>query len=192
MLSSFGYRRSPVWAQESLIAAKSSLRNVMREGRAFRAISVQVDKSQWWSEQELREFQSRRLRVIVEAAATGVPYYRDRYRMLELDFTAQAFPGVLSRLPYVTKDDVRAYGRAFILERSRGPLFSSSTSGTTGKPLQLYQDLTSINRENAFVWRQLAWAGLRRGERRAWIRGDMIVPAEQRAAPFAATCRSAR
>ena len=184
MLSSFGYRRSPVWAQESLIAAKSSLRNAMREGRAFRAISVQVDKSQWWSEQELREFQARRLRVIVEAAATGIPYYRDRYRKLELDFTAQAFPGVLSRLPYVTKDDVRAYGRAFIPERSRGPLFSSSTSGTTGKPLQLYQDLTSINRENAFVWRQLAWAGLRRGERRAWIRGDMIVPAEQRAGPY--------
>jgi len=184
MLSSFGYRRSPVWAQESLIAAKSSLRNVMREGRAFRAISVQVDKSQWWSEQELREFQSRGLRMIVEAAATNVPYYRDSYRMLGLDFTAQDFPEVLGRLPYVTKDDVRACARAFIRERSRGPLFASSTSGTTGKPLRLYQDLASINRENAFVWRQLAWAGVLRGERRAWIRGDMIVPAEQRAAPY--------
>ena len=184
MLGSFGYRHSPVWAQESLIAAKSSLRNMMREGRAFKAISVQVDKSQWWSEQELREFQSRRLRMIVEAAGTTVPYYRDSYRTLGLDFTGQDFFGVLGRLPFVTKDDVRAGGRAFIPERSRGPLFASSTSGTTGKPLRLYQDLTSINRENAFIWRQLAWAGLRRGERRAWIRGDMIVPAEQRSAPF--------
>src|SRR4051812_3913188 len=183
MLSAFGYRRSPVWAQESLIAAKSSLRNLMREGRTFRAISVQVDKSQWWSEQELREFQSRTLRTIVEAAATAVPYYRDSYRTLELDFGAQDFPAVVGRLPYVTKDDVRASGCAFIPERSRGPLFASSTSGTTGKPLRLYQDLTSINRENAFVWRQLAWAGLRRGERRGWVRGGMIVPAEQRAAP---------
>jgi len=184
MLGSFGYRRSPVWAQESLIAAKSSLRNVMREGRAFRAISAQVDKSQWWSEQQLREFQSRSLRMVVEAAATAVPYYRDSYRALGLDLTVPDFPEVLGRLPYVTKDDVRARGRAFIRERSRGPLFASSTSGTTGKPLRLYQDLSSINRENAFIWRQLAWAGLRRGERRAWIRGDMIVPAEQRTAPY--------
>ena len=184
MLSSFGYRRSPVWAQESLIAAKSSLRNLMREGRAFRAISLQVDKSQWWSEQELCDFQSRTLRIIVAAAATGVPYYRNNYHMLGMDFTTQNFPEVLRRLPFVTKDHVRAAGRAFIRERIRGPLFASSTSGTTGKPLRLYQDLASINRENAFVWRQLAWAGLRRGERRAWIRGDMIVPAEQRSAPY--------
>ncbi len=184
MLSSFGYRRSPVWAQESLIAAKSSLRKVMREGSAFKAISAQVDKSQWWSEQELREFQSRRLRMIVEEAATAVPYYQDSYRMPGLDFSVEDFPGVLARLPYVTKDDVRSCGRAFISKRSRGPLFASGTSGTTGKPLRLYQDLTGINRENAFIWRQLAWAGLRQGERRAWIRGDMIVPAEQNAAPY--------
>ena len=131
MLSSFGYRRSPVWAQESLIAAKSSLRNVMREGRAFRAISVQVDKSQWWSEQELREFQSRKLRLVVEAAATTVPYYLDSYRTLGLDFTAQDFPEVMGHLPFVTKDDVRACARAFIPERSRSPLFSGRKTTTS-------------------------------------------------------------
>jgi len=184
MLGSFGYRRSPVWAQESLIAAKSLLRNAMREGRTFKAISAQVEQSQWYSEQALCELQSRKLRMIVEAAATAVPYYLERYRALGLDFATQDFPAVLSRLPYVTKEDVRACGRAFISQRSRGPLFASSTSGTMGKPLRLYQDLAGINRENAFIWRQLAWAGLRRGERRAWIRGDMIVPAAQRRAPY--------
>jgi phenylacetate-CoA ligase len=50
--------------------------------------------------------------------------------------------------------------------------------------LTLFQDLAAINRENAFIWRQLAWAGLRRGDRRAWMRGDMIVPARQRQPPY--------
>lgn len=182
MLGTFGYRHSPIWAQESLIAAKSTLRNVMREGRAFEAIRVQVEETQWWSQSELRDFQSRNLRTIVEMAARDVPYYRDAYRTL--DFTQHDFPEILSRLPQVKKDDVRARGRRFVSERKRGPLFAGSTSGTTGSPLQLYQDLASINRENAFVWRQLSWAGLHRGERRAWMRGDMIVPAEQRAGPY--------
>jgi phenylacetate-CoA ligase len=84
----------------------------------------------------------------------------------------------------ITKADVRDGGKSFISERKPGTLFPGSTSGTTGTPLTLYQDLPAINRENAFVWRQLTWAGLRRGDRRAWLRGDMIVPARQRKPPY--------
>lgn len=85
MFSSFAYRHGPIWAQESLISAKASLRSMMREGRAFEAAAAQVDDSQWWSEHELREFQSRTLPTIVESAARDVPFYRDRYRPLDLE-----------------------------------------------------------------------------------------------------------
>jgi len=47
MLSSFAYRHSPIWAQESFISAKSSLRSLMREGRTFEAMAAQVHQSQW-------------------------------------------------------------------------------------------------------------------------------------------------
>lgn len=148
---------------------------MLREGRAFEAMATQIHQSQWWSAHELRDFQSRRLSTIVEFAARNVPYYRDSFRALGLDF---------DQLPLITKSDVRKGGRSFISERHQGPLFSGSTSGTTGTPLTLYQDLSAINRENAFIWRQLNWAGLRRGERRAWMRGDMIVPADQEKPPY--------
>jgi phenylacetate-CoA ligase len=184
MLNSFAYRHSPIWAQESLISAKSSLRTVMREGRTFEALAMQIFQSQWWSEQQLREFQSQTLRNILGAAALNVPYYRERYRPLGLDFEDAAFPDVIAELPLIAKGDVRAAARLMISERKRGPLLEGSTSGTTGAPLRLYQDLLAINRENAFVWRQLAWAGLRQGDRRAWMRGDMIVPAMQRRPPY--------
>src|SRR5712691_5630403 len=184
MSSSFAYRHSPVWAQELLISAKSSLRNVVREGRAFETLAAQVHQSQWWSEQELREFQSRRSRMFVESAARDVPYYRDKYRPLGLDFERLEFPEAIAKLPLVTKADVREGGKSLISEKKQGPLFSGSTSGTTGSPLSLYQDLSAINRENAFIWRQLTWAGLRRGDRRAWMRGDMVVPATQEKPPY--------
>ncbi|MGH8737392.1 MAG: phenylacetate--CoA ligase family protein [Burkholderiales bacterium] len=186
MLGSAAYRHNPVWAQELLLSARSSLRGVMREGRAFEALAAQLRQSQWWSERELRDYQSLQLRRIVAAAARDVPYYRDRdrYRTLGLDPQKLEFPEAMRRLPMIGKDDVRAGGATFVSRRKRGPLFAGSTSGTTGAPLRLKQDLAAINRENAFVWRQLSWAGLRRGERRAWMRGDMIVPAGEARPPY--------
>ena len=184
MFTSFAYRHSPIWAQELLTSAQSSLRNAMREGRAFETVAAQVHESQWWSEQELRDFQARKLRTILESATRHVPYYRNKYRPLGLDFEEMELPGAVASLPLITKADVRKGGKSLISERKRGPLFSGSTSGTTGAPLSLYQDLPAINRENAFIWRQLSWAGLRRGDRRAWMRGDMIVPATQGKPPY--------
>lgn len=184
MFSSFAYRLNPVWAQELLISAKSSLRNMVREGRAFEAIATQLHETQWWSEHELRDFQSQRLRLIVESAARDVPYYRDQYRPLGLDIEQLEFPQAIANLPLITKGDVREGGKSLISERKQGPLFPGSTSGTTGTPLNLYQDLPAINRENAFIRRQLTWAGLRRGDRRAWMRGDMIVSAAQQQPPY--------
>ena len=178
------YRHSPIWAQELFISARSSLRGAMREGRAFEAVAAQVHESQWWSEHELHDFQSRKLGTTAQSAVRDVPYYRDKYRPLGLDFEELEFPEAIAKLPLITKADVREGGKSLISERRQGPLFSGSTSGTTGAPLSLYQDLAAINRENAFVWRQLGWAGLRRGDRRAWMRSDMIVPAAQKKPPY--------
>src|SRR5947207_1865363 len=184
MSSSFAYRHSPIWAQELLISAKSSLRSTMREGRAFGAMAAEIHKSEWWSERRLRAFQSEKLQMIAQSAVSNVPYYRNKYRPLDLDFEKLEFPEALAKLPLIGKADVRAAGKSLISERRQGPLFSGSTSGTTGAPLGLSQDLAAINRENAFIWRQLTWAGLRRGDRRAWMRGDMIVPATQEKPPY--------
>jgi phenylacetate-CoA ligase len=184
MFASFPYRHAPVWVQELLIWGRSSLRTRLRESSAFEAAVADVDASQWWPEHELREFQRARLHAVVERAAREVPYYRDRYRQLDLDPGALEFPKDIAKLPLISKPEVRAAGRSLMSERKRGPLFSGSTSGTSGSPLSLLQDLSAINRENAFIWRQLAWAGLRRGERRAWIRGDMIVPGNQQGLPY--------
>lgn len=49
-----------------------------------------------------------------------------------------------------------------------------STSGSTGQPLTIIQDLGTSIKEEAFVYRQLRWAGYTFGDRRAWIRGDIV------------------
>lgn len=72
----------------------------------------------------------------------------------------------------------------FFNSQDEGKRFSGATSGTTGSPLTIYQNLDSIESERAFADRQRAWAGFKLGDKRAWIRGDLIVPLAQKIAPF--------
>jgi phenylacetate-CoA ligase len=175
MFNTFAYHHSPIWAQESFIALKAAVRGALREGRTFDRMASKVEESQWWSPYELADYQARTLQAMV-SAASDVPFYRERYGALGLDATALSFPEDIVRLPFLTRDDLRTAGKRLLTQPQRRTLVKSSTSGTSGTPLELHQDLAAINRENAFIWRQLTWAGLRRGERRAWMRGDMIVP----------------
>jgi phenylacetate-CoA ligase len=58
------------------------------------------------------------------------------------------------------------------------------TSGTSGTPLQVFRSLKSVLWENAIVERHFRWSGYRPGMRRAFLRGDLVVPIERAAPPY--------
>ena len=184
MFNSTLYKQSPPWVQEWIIAGRSIARSVAREGPAFRRLNAELERSQWLSGDALRSFEVEHLRATIQAAATDVPYYRKLFEQLEIQVDDMRLPEDLARLPVLTKNDIRTAGESMVSENRRGLRVSGSTSGTTGTPIWLHQDLESINREHAFIWRQLVWAGMKPGDRRVWLRGDMIVPADQKSGEF--------
>ena len=181
MYSSNLYRSSPVWLQEILIAARGYSRARLREGRQFERFAAEAEASQWLGPEELRALQRRQVESIVGLATSTVPFYRELYRDARHD---GAWADTLHRLPPIDKPTVRAAGRSLLSEAAPHPLFEGSTSGTTGAPLKLFQDLAAVSRENAFIRRQLRWAGYVPGAPRAWIRGDMAVPVSQSQPPY--------
>ena len=58
------------------------------------------------------------------------------------------------------------------------------TSGTSGTPLQVFRSLKSVLWENAIVERHFRWSGYRPGMRRAFLRGDLVVPIERTTPPY--------
>ena len=58
------------------------------------------------------------------------------------------------------------------------------TSGTSGTPLQVFRSLESVLWENAIVERHFRWSGYRPGMRRAFLRGDLVVPIERATPPY--------
>jgi phenylacetate-CoA ligase len=108
------------------------------------------------------------------------------YRRRRADALAVPLDGDGSRLPrlvpgagaLLTKQDVRLYPERLVRPRRRGAWIRTTikTSGTSGSPLTIVQGVANLVREEGFVYRQLRWIGYRHGQRRAWIRGDIVCP----------------
>lgn len=184
MFSSGYYKSAPPWLQDLLLSGRALGRKVARESGLFHRIRAELERSQHWTREEAALEQARRLTQVIRHAAQHVPYYRERFRTLGLDVAAMEFPRDLHRLPMLTKAEVRAAGRRLVAEDAGKPMISSSTSGTTGSPVWFHQDLNAVTREHAFIWRHLAWAGLCPGDRRAWLRGEPIVPSDRLEPPY--------
>lgn len=153
-------------------------------GAHFHEVIEEIERTQWLNQKELEAYQAMQIESLVQQAAEQVPYYRALFQRNGLKARDICSASDLAKLPHLTKQDVARSPKSFVSERKSGWVFKGHTSGSTGEPLTIYQDLNAIVREYSFVFRILQWTGFRMGERCGWIRGDMIVPAEQQDPPF--------
>ncbi len=184
MYTSRIYRTSPPWAQSWLLSGRAWMRSVLREGRGMQDELMDLSRTERMDAQQLEAWQVVRLRERLVQAGSEVPYYRALFS--RLGFEPRDFTSLrqMASLPILEKTQVQAAGEALCSDARIGPRFRSTSSGTTGSHLAGWRDLHSIVRENAFIWRQLQWAGVQPGDRRAWLRGDKIVPADQQQGTF--------
>jgi phenylacetate-CoA ligase len=104
--------------------------------------------------------------VLRRAARVGVP----------LDGDAASLPRLAPGSRLLTKQELRRHPERLLRPRRWGSIIRTTikTSGTSGTPLTIVQSLGNMVREEGFIYRQLRWIGYRHGQRRAWIRGDMV------------------
>lgn len=184
MFRSSIYRLGSPRFQEAWIAVWEKARRALREGDYFWRALREITDSQWLDRRKLEQLQVERATALIHHAAQHVPYYRRLFS--SHGWTPSQFQTLqdISRLPLLTKKQVAIEPKAFVSERPFTWHFTTGTSGTSGTPLTLYQDIRAIARELAFLHRHLEWAGFKTGEPRAWLRGDMVVPVEQHSPPF--------
>jgi len=178
------YAKSPVWIQERIISARARVRRGIREGRRFRRAQDDVGATQWYDAAALEELAWERFGAVLAHAFRHVEYYRDLAAARGFDASQVCARRDTESLPLLDKASVVSLGSRLVARDHRGPRVRIHTSGSTGSPLQLWQTVEAVIWENAFVWRQLSWAGYRPGEPRAWIRGDLVVPYAQATPPY--------
>ncbi|MFA7329617.1 MAG: hypothetical protein WC326_00955 [Candidatus Delongbacteria bacterium] len=124
------------------------------------------------STEEIRAWQLKRLRALLQRAVEQTDFYREHYRAAGVGPEDLRGLEDLARFPVITKEEVREHGRRMICrDLSAGRLHEVHTSGSTGAPLILYVDVAAAARERAAVVHQWMRTGYRDGAGRVEFRG---------------------
>jgi phenylacetate-CoA ligase len=167
------YARAPVWTQNLLLSAYGLRLRRLRYGRTGRATLAELRRSQWLPAEDIPVCQLRSLTELVSKAAANVPFYRSR----GLEGIAFDSFDQLREIPILSKSEVQRAGRALVSNHyKRSRLIEVHTGGTTGKPLAIYCDRDTLQRNYAFFARFKEWAGIREGARVATFAGRTLVP----------------
>jgi len=140
-------------------------------GDRLLAVLEELEKNQWLSTGELAEIQWRRVEDYLRQITAHVPYYRDLFQREGLAVDDIESPADFRRIPFLTKDDVRAAGDRIVTKDPLRRGVSSNTGGSTGEPLYFFTDVAAGPMRRASAFLGLRWAGIDIGDKQAVIWG---------------------
>lgn len=141
-----------------------------------------VEKSQWWPEERLREFQWGETRKLLRHAFDNVPYYAEKYAAAGIAFEDIRTPEDFARLPPLTREEVNAHRDRLSARNFQGRLIESATGGSSGVPTRFYLNLDSYDWRFAVSERAYSWSGWRTGLRTLYLWGAPVGRVAPRAA----------
>ena len=123
-------------------------------------------KSQWWKRVEINEYQNTQLQKLLKHSYENVPYYNALFRKLRLTPEDIKTKEDLSKLPILTKEDVRKNFPEKIIATnlSKAQLVLQHSSGSTGEPLQYYVTRASMSFKIATGIRAWYWMNYKLGD----------------------------
>jgi len=149
-----------------------------------RLVSEALERDNW-SAADWESYQGDRLSRVLHRAATRVPYYREQWARRRRNGDRASWE-YLENWPVLEKEDLRRDAQSFVADDcDRSRMFHVHTSGTTGKPLDMWHcKATARSWYALFEARCRRWNGLSRNDRWAILGGQLITPVATRRPPF--------
>lgn len=178
------YWRLPVSLQETALSLYACYLDRRYYGDGYEEWRQRFIEWRQWSHEEAVTWQERRLRSLLQLAATTVPYYRAQWR--DLDWKAVRSIADLPLLPLVEKQAIRQHAKAFLVEGLNPQrLWVEKTGGTTGNALTAYWPLSMLPQWWALVEVMVRnVAGVAQELPRAMMGGRPIVPGNTCQPPY--------
>lgn len=135
-----------------------------------------LSSSEWFSEKELYELQSKKLQLLIEHCYNNVPYYRRVFDKLGITPDDIRSRDDLAKLPILTKQIIKDNFNDLVSSDidSRNAI-EGSTGGSTGTPMRFKEDVNSWNNLRALNVRGWSWAGFHLGDKMFTLAGNSLV-----------------
>lgn len=170
------YKKSPPWIKQTVGACYGLLPYSVRYGKNFDVYRKLAASARFWSRAEHDEYQYNKLRELLDHAYNHVPYYREKYRAAGVspdDFRSVAD---LQKFPPITREEIKNHQEEMVaVNIPEGAWLYTSTSGSSGVPLELYHHKgVTRPKERAFLHDLFGEFGFRKGDRVVVFRGEVI------------------
>ena len=132
-----------------------------------------LERSQYLKPAEVAALQLSKLKQFLQDIGTHVPFYRERFADAGFDPAALTAMADLTRLPLLTKADIRAH-EAQMKALDHGPLTRYNTGGSSGEPLIFFTGLGRKSHDVAAKWRATRWWGVDIGDPELVVWGSPI------------------
>ena len=133
----------------------------------------EMEETQWWSPEQLRALQLKKLQVLLAEVGSQVPYYRDLFKRLAFDPRAVRSLDDLRQLPFLTKTEIRAHTEALKHDHAQG-LSRFNTGGSSGEPLIFFIGKERVSHDVAAKWRATRWWNVDIGDPEMVVWGSPI------------------
>jgi phenylacetate-CoA ligase len=179
------YHRLPKPLRAAAASARGYQLRWWRYGPETEKLAAEALERESWSPERWRTWQADRLARLLARAAARVPYYRAYWEASRKAGDPRS-PERLEDWPILSKETLRAQPRAFLADDCRpGRMFHEHTSGTTGKPLDVWWSRATVRAWYAlFEARVRRWNGVSRNDRWGMLGGQLVTPARQTSPPF--------
>lgn len=137
------------------------------------ALRRKMEKSQWWSPEQLQAFQLARLKQLLSTVQQHVPYYRELFQRIGFKADQVSSLNDLTHLPFLTKTEIRAHTDALKSENAQN-LARFNTGGSSGEPLIFYIGNERVSHDVAAKWRATRWWDVDIGDREIVVWGSPI------------------
>lgn len=134
----------------------------------------ELEKSQWYSDEHLRDLQWTKVKKLLRHCFENIPYYFHLFNERGLrpdDFTS---PEDLKKIPILTKSDLQNNFGQLIAHDKRRPYIVRRTSGTCGTPSTIYIEKHAMSHQMATQLRGRRWWGWEMGDSYVSLRGRAV------------------
>jgi phenylacetate-CoA ligase len=179
------YHRLPAPLRSAAATARGQYLRMWRYGPEMERLVAEARQREYWGPERWHSWREERLASLLHRAATQVPYYREEW-LARRRRGDRASWEVLENWPLLEKEPLRAHPTAFVADDCDvRRMYPVHTSGTTGKPLELWRRRATVRGLYALSEvRDRGWNGVSRDDRWAMLGGQLVTPVGQRRPPF--------
>ncbi len=143
-------------------------------GRGALRLWRELQESQWWNADRLRDLQGAKLKKLIAHAAGRTSFYRARLHQAGIDPLGVNCINDLRHMPLLLKDDIRAQREQMVADTHRDKSITSCTSGSTGSPLIFSVGKKRCGADLAARMRAHRWFNISTGDPVIYLWGSRI------------------